>query len=34
MNAKAVGVFIACILSERTENRNKIAFRVARMNGP
>ena len=33
MNAKAACVFIACILSERTENRNKIAFKIACVNG-
>ena len=33
MNAKAAGVFIAFILSERTENLNKIAFKIACVNG-
>ena len=32
MNAKAAGVFIAFILSERTENLNKIAFKIACVN--
>ena len=33
VNAKGAGVFIACILSERTEKRNKISFKIACENG-
>ena len=33
MNAKAAGVFIAFMLSERTGKLNKIAFKIACVNG-